>query len=127
VGDIQDEYDTEEPGVQPIGEGVALVDARLLIDDVNEQFDLRLMSDESDRIGGLMFEHLGRLPLVGDRVELPGDVTITVVSVEGFRPRQLRLTFPTDSEADDLSMGDEDRTERRSAVLRSRQRGEAAP
>lgn len=127
VGEIQDEYDTEEPGVQVVRDGVVLVEARQLIDDINAQFELNLSSDESDRIGGLVFEQLGRLPRVGDQVELPGDITLTVVSVDGLRPRQLQLTFPTIAEEEEESAGAAERTERRTAPLRARQRGETAP
>ena len=42
VGEIQDEYDVEEPAIQDEGPGVHLVDARLPIDDVNEVLDLQL-------------------------------------------------------------------------------------
>jgi CBS domain containing-hemolysin-like protein len=94
VGDIQDEYDTEEPSVQYIGEGELVADARVPIDDINDLAGLRLSSEESDRIGGMVYERLGRVPKVGDEIHLPDGVTITVLSVEGLRPRQLRIRYP---------------------------------
>jgi len=101
VGEIQDEYDVEEPSVRFEGEGDLLADARVLLDDLNDLTGLRLASEESDRIGGLVYERLGRVPKVGDEVRLDDKVTITVLSVEGLRPRQLRLTFP---QADEMEM-----------------------
>jgi putative hemolysin len=98
VGEIQDEYDIEEPSVQLVGEGELVADARVLLDDLNELTGLHLDSEESDRIGGLVYERLGRVPEVADEVHLQDGVTITVLSVEGLRPRQLRLTFPPPSE-----------------------------
>src|ERR671930_237746 len=80
VGDIQDEYDTEEPSIQHIGEGELVADARVPIDDINDLAGLRLNSEESDRIGGMVYERLGRVPKVGDEVHLPDGVTITVLS-----------------------------------------------
>jgi putative hemolysin len=93
VGEIQDEYDVEEPSVSFTGEGELVADARVLLDDLNDLTGLHIASEESDRIGGLVYERLGRVPQVGDEVHID-DVTITVLSIEGLRPRQLRLRFP---------------------------------
>jgi Mg2+/Co2+ transporter CorC len=77
------------------------------IDDINDLTGLRLSSEESDRIGGMVYERLGRVPKVGDEVQLPDRVTITVLSVEGLRPRQLRITYPQ-TEADVVSAPEEE-------------------
>jgi putative hemolysin len=94
VGDIQDEYDVEEPSIQFVGEGELLADARVPIDDINDLTGLQLTSEESDRIGGMVYEQLGRVPKVGDEVHPAAGVAITVLSVEGLRPRQLRIAYP---------------------------------
>jgi len=94
VGEIQDEYDVEEPSVSFVAEGELLADARVLLDDLNDLTGLHLEAQESDRLGGLVFERLGRVPRVGDEVQLADGVTITVLSIEGLRPRQLRLNYP---------------------------------
>jgi putative hemolysin len=93
VGEIQDEYDADEPSIQVVGEGELIADARIPIDDINDHTGLELHSEESDRIGGLIYERLGRVPLVGDTVELAEGVNVTVLSIEGLRPRQLRITY----------------------------------
>src|SRR5262249_881546 len=93
VGDIQDEYDVEEPLVRFTGEGELIADALVLIDDINHLAGLHLRSEESDRLGGVVFERLGRVPKIGDIVQLDQGTTITVLSVEGLRPRLLRLNY----------------------------------
>lgn len=99
VGDIQDEYDLEEPSWQLVQPGELITDARISLDDINDVTGLELDSEESDRIGGLVYEQLGRVPLEGDVVELPNNVQITVLSVAGLGPRQLRITYtPTEIE-----------------------------
>ncbi|MFN8568304.1 MAG: hemolysin family protein [Kouleothrix sp.] len=98
VGEIQDEYDAEEPSVRFVAEGELVTDARVLLDDLNDLTGLHLDSAEADRIGGLVYERLGRVPKVGDEVQLADGVLITVQSVEGLRPRQLRLTYQPDLE-----------------------------
>ncbi|HEU4325802.1 MAG TPA: hemolysin family protein [Roseiflexaceae bacterium] len=93
VGEIQDEYDAEEAPLKELAEGEVEADARVLLDDINDRTGLRLSSEESDRLGGLVYEQLGRVPKVGDLVQLPDGVTITVLSVEGLGPRRLRLSY----------------------------------
>src|SRR3712207_4072559 len=80
VGEIQDEYDVEEPSLRFAAEGELVADARVLLDDLNDVTGLHLESEESDRIGGLVYERLGRVPKVGDEVRLADGVTITVLS-----------------------------------------------
>ena len=94
VGDIQDEYDAEELPFELVKPGELLVDARVLLDDINQATGLRLSSEESDRVGGLVYERLGRVPQVGDTVQLANEITITVLSIEGLGPRRLRMSYP---------------------------------
>jgi putative hemolysin len=89
VGEIQDEYDTEDPSIQPLSESEYIVDARVLIHDVNELLGLELTA-EAERLGGLIYEQLGRVPRVGDEVDLD-EVVVTVLSVKGVRAQKLRL------------------------------------
>jgi CBS domain containing-hemolysin-like protein len=100
VGEIQDEYDAEEPSIQMLGAGELIVDARVPIDDINDLTGLQLSSAESDRIGGMVFERLGRVPRVGDQLELGDGAVVTVLSMEGLRQRQLRLAYQPRSSED---------------------------
>jgi CBS domain containing-hemolysin-like protein len=90
VGEIQDEYDSEEPPIQQVDEDTYVVDATVLIAHVNAEVDLALQASDVDRIGGLVYELLGSVPHVGDVVTVD-DATITVLSVQGVRPQKLRI------------------------------------
>ncbi len=92
VGEIQDEYDVEEPSIQFISDTELIVDARVLIEDLNYQTGLNLESTDADRIGGLLYEQLERVPRVGDEVVL-ADATVTVLSMHGVRPEKLRISL----------------------------------
>ncbi len=92
VGEIQDEYDKEEPSIQAVTDYEITVDARVPIDDINDYADLSLTSSESDRIGGLVYEKLGRVPKVDDEVEVDQAI-ITVLSVKGLRAHKLRIVY----------------------------------
>ncbi len=90
VGEIQDEYDREEPLLRDLGNGEFLCDARLSVDDAEKKLGLKVPPGDFDTLGGFVYERLGAIPKVGDRVLL-GDDTITVEEMEGIRPIQLRI------------------------------------
>jgi CBS domain containing-hemolysin-like protein len=84
VGEIADEYDREEPQMEPVDERTYRVNGRLSIDDVNELLDVELPQDEWDTVGGLVYGLLGAVPRQGDTVEF-GDLTFTAERVLGRR------------------------------------------
>lgn len=97
VGEIQDEYDTsEEPLIEQVSENEGVFNARATIGDVNDALALDL-PDESDTLGGLVYQRLEKLPRVGDQVRV-GDVTIEVLDVIGRRIKKVRVTRQVDSE-----------------------------
>lgn len=109
VGEIQDEYDVDEQPIRNLGPGDLEVDARVPIDDINDLTGLRLVSEESDRIGGIVFERLGRVPKVGDVVQITDGVTIAVLSMDGLRLRKLRLQYRLPQEDEVSAIRGEDR------------------
>jgi putative hemolysin len=90
VGEIQDEYDAEEPPVVQAGEGEYVVDARMSLDDVNRLMDADLPTEDSDTLGGFIYSDLGKVPAVGDHVGYE-DLSFTVESVLGRRIRKVRI------------------------------------
>ncbi|MBK5227556.1 MAG: HlyC/CorC family transporter [Actinobacteria bacterium] len=69
VGEIVDEYDQEEPLVEPVDEQTIRVDAKLPIDEVNELLNVELPHEEWDTVGGLVFGLTGRVPVPGETVQ----------------------------------------------------------
>ncbi len=67
LGQIQDEYDEETPGFVPAGEREFLLDGSLRLDDLEEQFGLRLPRDEAETIAGHLMLRFGRIPRKGER------------------------------------------------------------
>jgi putative hemolysin len=68
VGEIVDEYDVEEPLVEPIDDDSIRVDAKMPIDEVNELLSVELPHEEWDTVGGLVFGLTGRVPVAGESV-----------------------------------------------------------
>lgn len=53
VGDIQDEFDMDEvPEVQMIGEGHYILDAKMLLESVNDILGISILEEDIDTIGG---------------------------------------------------------------------------
>jgi len=91
VGEIRDEYDVEEvPSLVRVDEFTALVDARMLLEDVNETLGLALPTDEVDTVGGLVYSRLGHVPAQGEEVTVNG-VLIRVEEVTGHRIARVRI------------------------------------
>jgi CBS domain containing-hemolysin-like protein len=90
VGDIQDEYDSEAPMAQQLGEREYAFDAQIRLDDVNEILDVALPLEESDTLGGFIYSQLGTMPAVGSRVHYE-PLMLEVLSVQGRRILQVRV------------------------------------
>lgn len=91
VGEIRDEYDAEEGQKIIVGpDGDATVDASVSIDDVNDALGTSLEAEEVDTMGGLIYEQLGRVPVVGDAVRLD-HALITVTGTLGRRVTRVKV------------------------------------
>lgn len=107
VGEIQDEFDEEEPMKVEIGPGEVILDGRADIDDLTELVEpaLELEDDEEyDTLGGFVYHRIGRVPVVGDAVVIEPFV-ITVIKVSGRRVGKVRVRWTPSSAA--ASSGDE--------------------
>ncbi|WP_305778959.1 hemolysin family protein [Nocardia nova] len=73
VGEIADEYDTDEIApVEELGEGVYRVSTRLPVEDLGELFGLEIEEEDVDTVGGMLAHTLGRVPLPGSEVVVHG-------------------------------------------------------
>lgn len=93
VGEIQDEYDEEEPIVAPTGPDEARVDGRAPVDAIAEHFELDIEfedRDQYDTIGGLIYHRIGGVPRVGDRIVVDDRLALTVESTVARRVAKVR-------------------------------------
>ena len=87
VGEIQDEYDVEEPMVERVSETEVRFDGRANIDDFVDAFGVDLADEdreEYDTVGGFVYHRVGGVPKVGDTLDIDG-LTLTVESTDGRR------------------------------------------
>jgi CBS domain containing-hemolysin-like protein len=72
LGEIVDEFDVEDPMIEPLPGGDHLVNARMPIDEVNDLLRAQLPEGDWDTIGGLLLAELGHVPAEGEWVEVDG-------------------------------------------------------
>ena len=68
VGEIEDEYDPDEPELVPVSDGVYRVEGAMTVHDLGELLGVELPSEEWDTVGGLMLGLLGAIPKEGQEV-----------------------------------------------------------
>lgn len=100
VGEIVDEYDVEEPEIQPCEEGGWLIDGKTHVDDVSDAIGIELSSDEFDTLGGYVFGLFGRQPQLGEEIEEAG-VRFLVDQTDGRRISRLRVQLAASDEHPD--------------------------
>ena len=91
VGEIEDEFDKDQPNILWSSDSDALIDARMSMDDFNESFQVNILPDGFDTVGGLLLSRLGKIPVSGD-VVTENDLHIRVVSTIGRRVKRVRVT-----------------------------------
>ena len=87
VGEIQDEYDVEEPLVERLDDDRARVDGRASVDDLLDLWDIKIQledDDEYDTVGGLVYHRIGGVPQPGDEIQVDG-LRLTVETTDGRR------------------------------------------
>ena len=100
VGDIRDEYDDQEEEeiteIVPGEEYLSLGSTKL--DDLNEELDIELESEDYDSIGGYIIEQLDRFPVKGEEVTTPQQIRLTVDSVVKNRIELVHIYLPSKEE-----------------------------
>jgi putative hemolysin len=97
VGDILDEFDREEPEIQKIGDGIFVVDAKMWVEDLNDELDISLPVHESyETIGGLLIDRLGHIPHPGESVHISeSHVSLVVMQMLSRRIVKIKLILHT--------------------------------
>ena len=91
VGEIRDEYDQgEEALFQKISDTEFRFHGRMDLDDVNQMLDVSLSTAEADTLGGLIYNHLGRVPRPNEELEI-GGLSMSVEQITGRRIRRVHV------------------------------------
>jgi putative hemolysin len=92
IGDIHDEYDSEEVEVTPQARtGEFEIDSLISLEDLYDETGIVLPEGPYETVGGLVMDHLGRIPELHDSINV-NQVRITVLTIEGKRAGQLLIS-----------------------------------
>jgi CBS domain containing-hemolysin-like protein len=91
VGDIQDEFDSEEALIERIDDDSAVCNAKVRLEEMNEILGTGLPEDGPDSLGGLLYLEIGNVPRVGEKRKL-GPLTFKIQSVERQRIDKVLVT-----------------------------------
>jgi len=78
VGEIRDEYDTEEDMLVRLKDDQFLINGRMEIDQINERLGLKLPRGSYETLGGFLLELFGHIPAQGEKVQYQ-NLTFTVL------------------------------------------------
>lgn len=94
MGDIDDEYDEEEPQIIQVNEDTFLVEGSMDLDDINEQTGADLASENSETVGGLLLDLMGEVPDHEEHYHLQiryDHYLFTIESVRDHRLERIRM------------------------------------
>jgi CBS domain containing-hemolysin-like protein len=107
VGEIEDEYDPNEPGEHvEVAPGVWSVAASSRPDEIERVTGLDLPDGEYDTVAGLVLDRLQHIPAVGESFVVDG-IIVEVLAVDGFTIDRLQLRLDDSGPATDVTTSDD--------------------
>ncbi|MDU5806028.1 MAG: hemolysin family protein [Peptoniphilus harei] len=96
VGQISDEYDTEEDEeILQVGPNKYIIEASINIDEINQIFGTELECQEFDSLGGYIIENIDRFPKLNEVIKID-DFKFTIVKKTKNRIEKILVDFPPD-------------------------------
>ena len=102
VGEIRDEYDSdEEQLIQKMQDRTYLVEGSMKLSDINDELGTDLKSEDYDSIGGLIIEHLDRVPEDGAQIITDQGIRLQVQGVSQNRILKVIMELPEKKEPEE--------------------------
>lgn len=90
VGEIVDEFETDESEIQVIDQDEAVLDGRVSLETLKELFKIDIEGEGFDTVGGFVYSRLGKIPSPGDTLVADG-LSIEVITLLGRRIKKVRV------------------------------------
>ena len=97
VGEIQDEFDNEREDVLEIGDNIFLCDARVNIEELNEQAGIEVPDEDFDTLGGFVFDLFGKIPVKFEKVSCRNSDFI-IQEMDGHKIKTVKIVVHTNEE-----------------------------
>jgi CBS domain containing-hemolysin-like protein len=104
VGDIQDEFDEEEPDYVQQPDGSLLVAGRMTLDELQELIELASIEDDNDynTVAGYFINQFGKIPKEGDCIFVD-PLAFEVIEMDGLRIDLIKITKKPLSESNECN------------------------
>lgn len=90
VGEIRDEFDEDEtPEVHKLDENRTIIDGKVLIEEVNDMFNIDIDDTDIDTIGGWILTKIVQ-PKIGDKIQID-DYEFIVMEAEGYHIKTIEV------------------------------------
>lgn len=104
VGELEDEHEkAKPPQIVRNADGTIDVDARVYLEDLQDELGLELVTEEddgeADTLGGLIFTLLDRVPAKGEVVKHPSGLELEVIEADPRRVKRVRIHRAKGSDA----------------------------
>lgn len=104
VGEIHDEYDeNDEDFIIELGGREYSIEGSVNLEELNGKLNLNLSSDDYDSVGGLIIEHLDRLPKAGDEITTEDGIRMVVEKLDKNRIERVHMYLPEPAEKEEDS------------------------
>jgi putative hemolysin len=87
MGDIEDEYDITTPKIKKIDNSTYIIDGLLTIDELNDELDLSISSDNYETISGLLIDNMGEIP--GEHDDRTIEIDNLVFKIESVKRKRI--------------------------------------
>ena len=100
MGDIDDEYDIDEPDIKKLGDNKYLVKGTISIYDFNEEFGAEIEEGDYDTLNGYITTHIGKIPKEGVKIEFViNNIKLKVLKVRNRRIEEVEITILEDEKS----------------------------
>lgn len=97
LGEIRDEFDTDDEICRNVGENTYLIGGKVEIDYINDELNLNIPEGDYATIGGYITSNIGRIPLQGENLTIDR-YKIHIIRSAQIRIELVRVTVITEEE-----------------------------
>jgi putative hemolysin len=97
-GEIHDEHDRGGVNIRKVGERAYILDARLTLEDANEEMGVFLEDPNVETVGGWLMHAVGRIPEQGEVIE-HGPYQVMILEAGASHVSRIRLEFTPEAES----------------------------
>ncbi|NTV78320.1 MAG: HlyC/CorC family transporter [Clostridiales bacterium] len=99
MGEINNEYEEEDPELVQTSEKTYIADGSMLVDDLNEKLHLKLETGNYDTLSGYIIEYLGYIPMDGAALEVETPQAILkIIEMDGMTIRKIEIKITSGKE-----------------------------